>query len=171
MTPSHSNYIGIDPGKSGGITRIYKGYIESFKCPDTVECMDEIFKKMLQFSTNKIPKENTKLIIERVWARPSNATRSAFAYGENYGQWLGIIASNSVKITTILPTEWIRYYNCEKKLEYNERKRWLKQKAQVILTNYRAHCWKGVATLSLADSILITHYGKEEFFKIKKEPR
>ena len=30
--------------------------------------------------------------------------------------------------------------------------------------NYRAHTWKGVATLSLADSILIAHYGKKEYF-------
>ena len=164
MTTSHSNYIGIDPGKSGGITRIYKGYIESFKCPDSVEEMQIQFNYMLQFASIKIPNENTKLIMERVWARPSNATRSAFAYGVNYGQWLGIIASYGVKINTILPTEWIRYYNCDKKLEYNERKRWLKQKAQVILTNYRSHCWKGVATLDLADSILIAHYGKKEYF-------
>ena len=108
MMTSHSNYIGIDPGKSGGITRIYKGYIESFKCPDTVEGMDEVFKKMLQFCDLKIPVKNTKLIMERVWARPNNATRSAFTYGVNYGQWLGIFASNGIKVNTILPTEWIR---------------------------------------------------------------
>ncbi len=165
MKTSHFNYIGIDPGKSGGITRLYKGYIESFKCPDSAEGMSSLFKNMLQFCDVKIPLKNTKLVMERVWARPSNSTRSAFAYGVNYGQWLGIFASYGIQINTILPTEWIRYYNCDKKLEYNERKRWLKQKAQVILTNYRAHCWKGVATLNLADSILIAHYGKKEYFR------
>ena len=165
MAKSHFKYIGIDPGKSGGITRIYKGYIESFKCPDTVEEMQILFKYMLQFSSISISNEKTKLVMERVWARPNNATRSAFSYGVNYGQWLGIIASYGIKINTVLPTKWIRYYNCDKKLEYNERKKWLKQKAQVILTNYRSHSWKGVATLSLADSILIAHYGKKEYFK------
>jgi len=165
METSHFNYIGIDPGKSGGITRIYKGYIESFKCPETVEEMQIQFKSMLQFCSVSIPNENTKLVMERVWARPNNATRSAFSYGVNYGQWLGIIASCGVKINTILPTEWIRYYDCDKKLEYSERKRWLKKKAQVMLTHYRSHCWKGVATLSLADSILIAHYGKKEYFR------
>tara|TARA_R100000458_G_C8134404_1_gene148135 strand:+ start:70 stop:570 length:501 start_codon:yes stop_codon:yes gene_type:complete len=164
MTTSHFNYIGIDPGKSGGITRIYKGRIESFKCPDSVEEMQILFKYMLQFSSISIPKKNTRLVMERVWARPNNATRSAFNYGVNYGQWLGIIASYNIEINTILPTEWIRYYGCDKKLEYNERKKWLKQKAQVILTNYRTYCWKGIATLSLSDSILIAHYGKREYF-------
>jgi len=165
MMTSHFNYIGIDPGKSGGITRIYKGYIESFKCPETPEGMSATFKKMLSFCDIKIPNKNTKLVMERVWARPNNATRSAFSYGVNYGEWLGIFASNNIKVNTILPTEWIRYYDCNTKLEYSERKRWLKEKASVILKDYKPHTWKGVATLSLADSILIAHYGKQKYFK------
>ena len=35
-TQSHSKYIGIDPGKSGGIVCIDKDSIVAKKCPDNV---------------------------------------------------------------------------------------------------------------------------------------
>ena len=101
-----------------------------------------------------------KVLMERVWARPNNAVRSAFAYGVNYGQWLGIIACHEIPLQTCLPNEWISYYGCSKELEYQERKRWLKEKAKSLYPSLNV-------TLMTADSILITDYAKEVHFKDK----
>ena len=101
---------------------------------------------------------DVKLLMERVWARPNNAVRSAFAYGVNYGQWMGIVACHEVPLQTCLPNQWIKYYECSKDLEYQERKRWLKEKAQSLYPNLNV-------TLMTADSILITDYAMKEHFK------
>ena len=99
--------------------------------------------------------------MERVWARPNNAVRSAFAYGVNYGQWMGIIACHEVPLQTCLPNEWIKYYGCSKDLEYQERKRWLKEKAKSLYPKLNV-------TLMTSDSILIADYAMKEHFKEKE---
>ncbi len=156
MTPYRLNkYIGIDPGKSGGLVIIDEtGEAKAYKCPDKVFDMSVLFK----IAIGGTAPDKVKLLMERVWARPNNAVRSAFAYGVNYGQWMGIVACHEVPLQTCLPTDWIRYYECSKDLEYQERKRWLKEKAKSLYPNLNV-------TLMTADSILIADYAMKEHFK------
>ena len=155
MKKSHTKYIGIDPGKSGGLVVINeKGKAEAYKCPEKVLDMSLLF----QNAVGKTAPDNVKLLMERVWARPNNAVRSAFAYGVNYGQWMGIVACHEVPLQTCLPTEWISYFKCSKDLEYQERKRWLKEKAKSLYPKLNV-------TLMTSDSILIADYAMKEHFK------
>ena len=156
MKDCHSNkYIGIDPGKSGGIMIIDEtGKASAYKCPEKVFDMSVLFK----ISIGDTPPDNVKLLMERVWARPSNATRAAFTYGVNYGQWLGVAASHEIKMYTTLPNNWIKWIGCPKALPVADRKRWLKEKAKELYPSLKK------VTLKTADSILITHYAKEEYF-------
>tara|TARA_R110002020_G_scaffold118349_2_gene270574 strand:+ start:2619 stop:3095 length:477 start_codon:yes stop_codon:yes gene_type:complete len=151
---SHFKYIGIDPGKSGGVTMIQGKKIKTYKCPQRTEDMSILFSLLIGDSSSY----DVKLLMERVWARPNNAVRSAFAYGVNYGQWMGIIACHEVPLQTCLPNQWISYYKCDKNLEYQERKRWLKEKAKSLYPNLNI-------TLTTADSILIADYAMKEHFK------
>ena len=150
-----TKFIGIDPGKSGGITLISDEGIESIKCPKEPVDMAMFFQ---YFIGNTAP-HNVGILIERVWARPTNGSRHAFAYGFNYGLWFGIIARSNVNLHMILPNNWMKYFGCPKGLEYSERKRWLKQKAKELYPKIKR------ITLDTADSILIAHYAKEDFFK------
>ena len=43
-TNCHSKVIGIDPGKSGGISVIEDGTLKAYKCPKTVEDMAVLFQ-------------------------------------------------------------------------------------------------------------------------------
>ena len=149
-----TKFIGIDPGKSGGITLISDKGIEAAKCPKEPSDMAIFFE---YFIGDTAP-YNVGILIERVWARPTNGSRHAFAYGFNYGLWYGIIARKDIELHTILPNKWIQYFNCPKGIEYNERKKWLKGKAQELYPEIKR------VTLATADSILIAHYAKEEFF-------
>ena len=72
-TNSHFKYIGIDPGKSGGITMIYEKDIKTYKCPQRTEDMAILFS-LLVGDTSAY---DVKVLMERVWARPNNAVRSA----------------------------------------------------------------------------------------------
>jgi len=148
-------YIGIDPGKSGGITMIKNDTVETYKCPDRTIDMALLFYSMLGDEPN-----NVKLLMEKVWARPNNAVRSAFTYGVNYGQWLGIAAAAEIHMYTVLPAEWMTSVGCKKGMDYAVRKKWLKEKAQKLYPNCKI-------TLYTADSILIAHYAKETYFNEK----
>ena len=103
---SRFKYIGIDPGKSGGVTIIHGKKIKTYKCPQRTEDMAILFSLLIGDTSSY----DVKLLMERVWARPNNAVRSAFAYGVNYGQWMGIIACHEVPLQTCLPNQWISYY-------------------------------------------------------------
>ena len=88
-----------------------------------------------------------------VWARPNNASRAAFNYGVNYGQWLGIVSCYTIDVELILPANWMKFYGMEKGMEYQDRKKWLKAKAQELYPDLKV-------TLVNADAILIAHYNK-----------
>ena len=91
--------IGIDPGKSGAIAVWDDGIEKVVKCPNNPDDMSEVISLV---KNRYISSRNNYLVayIERVWARPSNATRAAFTFGVNYGEWLGILSA--LNIDTIL---------------------------------------------------------------------
>ena len=155
MIKSHFKYIGIDPGAGGGIAVIdEEDNIKAYKCPQSSEDMALLFEVLI----GDTPPENIRLLMERVWARPTNAVRAAFSYGVNYGQWLGVASSHEIKMNTVIPTEWIRWIGCPKALKSVIRKRWLKEKAQELYPEIKR------VTLKTSDAILITRYAKEEYF-------
>ena len=152
---SRFKYIGIDPGKGGGIAVIHgKGQIKAYKCPESSEEMALLF----QIIIGNTPPNKIRLLMERVWARPTNAVRAAFSYGVNYGQWLGISASHEVDMNTVIPIDWIKWIGCPKALKKDVRKRWLKEKARELYPKVNK------LTLATSDAILITHYAKGEHF-------
>ena len=155
---SRFKYIGIDPGKGGGIAVINeKGIMKAYKCPDSSEEMALLFQILM----GNTAADKIRLLMERVWARPTNAVRAAFSYGVNYGQWLGIAASHEVQMNTAIPVEWIKWIGCPKALKRDVRKRWLKKKAGELYPKINK------LTLATSDAILITHYAKEEYFNGK----
>ena len=159
MTPFRFKYIGIDPGKSGGLIVIDEhGEANAYKCPEKIFDMATLFK----IAIGDTPPDNVRLLMERVWARPSNATRAAFTYGVNYGQWLGIAASHEIKMYTTLPNIWIKWIGCPKALAVKERKHWLRDKAKELYPNIKK------VTLATADAILIGHYARKEYFNEKE---
>mgnify|MGYP003147831464 CR=1 FL=1 len=158
MTPFRFKYIGIDPGISGGLAVIdEEGQIRAYKCPSSSEDMALLFEVCMG---NTAP-DNIRLLMERVWARPTNAVRAAFSYGVNYGQWLGITSCNEIKMNTVLPVEWIKWVGCAKALKRDVRKRWLKERASNLYPEIKR------VTLKTSDAILITHYAKKEYFNEK----
>ena len=147
-------YLGIDPGKSGALCIIYPDEVIAHKCPSTATGMSDIIRNYL----NACVIENYKTVvgIEKVWAQPTNGTRHAFAFGTNYGMWLGVLGSSRIEPNFILPSKWQKTYREGKGLskEYLERKRELKAIAQKYVDFN--------VTLVTADAILIAKYLKEE---------
>ena len=144
-------WIGIDPGKSGGICIISNDDVRAYKCPQTADEMATLFGVAVG---NDAPIE-VYLTIEQVWARPTNGSRHSFAYGTNYGIWFGIAAAHEVTMNIVSPQKWMAEVGCPKGMELKERKHWLKDKAKKLYPALPK------VTLATADAIMIAKYGKD----------
>ena len=141
-------YIGIDPGKSGGICFLMDDEIKTFKCPTTTHDMAEklIISKNIRKCT---------AVIERVHAFPGQGVTSCFNFGYNYGVWLGILSALHIQYKLVSPQKWIKYYGVPK-MEKKDRKNYLKQLAQQMYPDHKV-------TLYNADAILLANYIKKTY--------
>ena len=151
MTNSHSKiYIGIDPGKSGGICVIEDEFIKAYACPRNIQDMALLFAMAISVNETK----TVIAYIEKVWARPHDAKGSIWKFAENYGTWLGIAGAYEINLQTVAPQRWIKYFETPK-LEKTKRKRYLRDKARSMYPDLKK------VTLKTADAILIATYAKE----------
>ncbi len=156
---SHSiKYIGIDPGKSGGIAVISNEGIEVKKCPESVQDMAFLFALILQ----ETPPSHVLVMIEKVWARPHDGRTSVFTFAGNYGQWQGIVACHEIKPHYVAPQVWMKAIGCPPKLSKKDRKNYLKALAKEKFPDLSKKM-----TLATADAMLIADYSKNIFDKTK----
>jgi len=139
--------IGIDPGRSGAVAIWSSGIDKVVKCPNNPKEMADVIKS--------INNKNVIAYVERVWARPSNATRAAFTFGVNYGEWLGILAALKIKTILVTPQTWMKYYKDKYKIKLPKDKKDRKNKLKKMAQEYTDK----KVTLYNADAILIAIYG------------
>ena len=142
-------YIGIDPGKGGGIGLIYNDVAYCKKCPATVSEMAEEIKTCVDIA----PDIQKMAIIEAVHSMPNQGVKSCFTFGEGYGKWLGILAAHKIPYTQVTPQKWMRHYGSLSK-DKKDRKNQLKHLAQQRFPEIKI-------TLATSDAILLANYLKE----------
>jgi cellobiose-specific phosphotransferase system component IIB len=146
--------IGIDPGKSGAVAVWDDGIEKVIKCPNNPDDMSAVIRLVKnQFISGK--SKYLVAYMERVWARPSNATRAAFTFGVNYGEWLGILSTLNVDTVLVTPQTWMKYYKDKFKIKLPKEKKDRKNKLKKIAAQYTDK----KVTLYNADAILIAVYG------------
>jgi len=98
-------YIGIDPGKSGGIACFYNDddVVRVSKCPDTPEGMYTIYG-ILTHGYDKV-----YAYIEHVWGFPSDSSKTAFVFGLNYGCWKTILEISNCQHDMVNPRVWQKH--------------------------------------------------------------
>jgi len=100
-------------------------------------------------------KRNTIAYIERVHAFPTDARSSAFKFGMNYGEWLGILGAMRIETILVTPQAWMKYFKEKLNIKLPKEKPKRKRKLKEIASQYTD---KSV-TLYNADAILIAAYG------------
>ena len=145
-------FIGIDPGKSGGIAILTSETAIVHACPRTIEDMATLIGVCL----NDVSAENVRVTVEKVWAFPTDGRRGSFSFGENYGQWQGILASHELDPVYVTPKVWQSHYEIKKGLPKPVRKKLLKQMAKDKYPDTIG------ITLKTADALLIALYGQED---------
>lgn len=154
----HFKYIGIDPGKGGGIVMIdtKEKDIEVQKCPDSIYNMALMFALMI----GDTPPSYIIVLIEKVWARPHDGRSSIFKFAQNYGQWEGIVNAHEIRPHHVSPQAWMKAMGCPKKLSKKDRKNYLKELAKKKYPNVNRRI-----TLATADAVLLADYAKNVFDK------
>lgn len=139
---SPSAFIGIDPGKSGGIARIDTAgkVIGANRMPDTE-------RDILDLLANDIG--GAYAVVERVSSWPGMGVVSAFTFGRGYGALLMALVSNNVPFETIPPAHWQKTMGCLSKRDKNVTKR----KAQQLFHGL-------TVTHAIADALLLAEYGR-----------
>lgn len=143
--------IGIDPGKSGGIAVITNKKVKLYPCPKTVDDMSMI----LGICLSDVASYRTAVYLEKVWAFPTDGRAGSFVFGQNFGQWQGILSTYELKVNLVTPKVWQTHFDITKGLPKDKRKKILKQMAID-----RCPGLKGI-TLKTCDALLIAIYGVE----------
>ena len=154
-------YIGIDPGKGGGIAIICEeeSWSQAYKFPKELEDLAPMIgTSMGSYSTNEIC-----VMIEHVHSFPTDGRPAAFSFGRNLGHWEGVLSTFELNKQTVAPRTWQEHYDIPIMPDKYERKRWLKEVAQELFPNIKV-------TLALSDALLIANYAKElQYYKKGKE--
>ncbi len=99
------NYIGIDPGKSGGIAIISEVGVEAIT-PMIIAGKDIDLAAMADWLENSISDEYAIACIEKVSAMPKQGVTSMFSFGFSTGAIHGILATMSIPRHLITPQAW-----------------------------------------------------------------
>ena len=158
MKSPFKKVIGIDPGKGGGIAVITNETITLHNCPRTVNDMALLFGICL----NDVAAYRTRVFLEKVWAFPTDGRVGSFTFGENYGQWQGILASHELEPVLVTPKMWQSHFDIKKGIPKDKRKKILKQMAIERCPGIKK------VTLKTADALLIAIYGVEAHLSYKR---
>ena len=171
MSKKNKTIIGIDPGKSGAIALWDEGIDKVIKCPPNVNDMSKAILSIVNtgWLDNGIyfPSRKNKTIayIERVHAFPTDGRSSAFKFGVNYGQWLGILSTLNIETVLVTPQKWMKYWKEKFNIKLPKDKQQRKRKLKEIAAQYTDK----KVTLYNADAILIAVYGFMEQTKKKED--
>ena len=151
-------YMGIDPGKAGGIVVLYGKQVETYPMPGTVHDVGAIFKK---WGRNL----DCKAVIEKVSASPQMGVTSAFTFGNGFG-WLQMALDMAdIKVEELTPQVWMKGLNIpprKKDMSDGEWKKSLRGRAQKLYPFLPCWMWKNIGLqLCVTDALLIATYCKQ----------
>ena len=141
-------FLGIDPGKSGGISRHDGDNITAYKFTGATPAdVLELFRDVSRDC-------QCHAIIEKVHSMPKNSKRSCFTFGKVYGMELMALTALKIPFEYVTPQKWQRYLGCMSKGDKNV----TKQKAQELFPHLKI-------THATADALLIGEYLKRTHYK------
>lgn len=148
-------YVGVDPGKSGGISclpcdingNVIHEKIKAVKMPETERDVWEHFRHL---KLDEFRDYNLKGAIEKVFAMPKQGVSSTFKFGTNYGFLRGMLIALEIPFIDVTARKWQRTLCCLS----GGNKNVTKAKAQELFPGIKR------ITHAIADSLLIAEYAR-----------
>lgn len=162
-------WIGIDPGKDGGICILQENFIECLEMP--VNCIDEIKSSFIYYLIKEY-KQNCFCLIEKSQSMPGQNSVSVFNYGKGYGQIISILQILKIPYEEISPLKWKREFNLiykkkkGEKITIYQKKKIVKERAVTIAEKLQP-CMefkteKGILLDGKAESFLLAEYARRK---------
>lgn len=145
-------YIGIDPGKHGGIAVMGADgdVLDVVKMPGTPQDLLDFLEQY---------KDDSFCTLERVGGMPGNGGSAMFNFGKGYGHLQMALLALHIPTEDVTPNKWEKTYQLGSSGKYTktEWKNRLKAKAQQMFP----HLGKKI-TLATCDALLICEYGRRQ---------
>ena len=135
-------FMGLDPGKSGGVAIVNDEDSEAFKIPATEGDLRDLISSLagtVRFA-----------LIEQVHSSPQMGVRSAFSFGRSYGTLRGLLLANNIPFDEVRPLKWMTHMKCKTGGDKNV----TKAKAQQLFPHLKI-------THAIADALLIAEYCRQ----------
>ena len=143
-----SLFIGIDPGKSGGIVVLGLDHVEdAIKMPATPKDTLDVFN---EYDSNK---EKIMCMVEEVGSMPGNGVKALFTFGYGTGVLHTSLIANKIPFVLVKPKKWMAYYGLAKRSKESGTawKNRLKSRAQMLFPDESVVLWN-------ADAFLLAYY-------------
>lgn len=101
-------YIGIDPGKNGGIACIGDGKNNSEAYPYS----DDVLINRLGLVCTKCSQNDVICYLEHVHAMPKQGVSSTFNFGMNFGFIQGVLRVYGIPYELVTPQKWKKEFSC-----------------------------------------------------------
>lgn len=138
-------FIGVDPGKTGGISIVNEKRAEAYKMPPNEMDLFDLLSKLVEG-------KDTFAILEKVHSSPQMGVKSAFTFGQNKGMLLMVLTALKIPFEEVTPHTWQRNLKCLTGGDKNVSKR----KAQQLFPDIKI-------THAIADALLIGEYARRNY--------
>ena len=135
-------YIGIDPGKSGSVAFNHKGSVWTVSFKESLADVSDAIR-------DAVISNSCLAMIEQVHSSPQMGVKSAFSFGQSFGQIEGILTAFKIPFDRVRPQVWQKALGCLTKGDKNITKR----KAQELFPDIKI-------THANADALLISEYNR-----------
>jgi crossover junction endodeoxyribonuclease RuvC len=142
------NYIGIDPGNSGGIAILYPAHCGQPGWEVTHKFKDATERDVWDMLAGLDP---AFAVIEAVHSSPQMGVVSSFTFGKSYGFLRGILTATGIPFDEVSPQKWQKAMGCLTKGDKNVSK----AKAQQLFPHLKV-------THAIADALLIAEFCRRE---------
>jgi crossover junction endodeoxyribonuclease RuvC len=143
--------IGIDPGKSGGISWITDGKACAEKMPETLKDFWELILDITGISKHYTQPTDFKAYLEQVSAMPGQGVTSCFTFGNGFGHLEMALTAAGIPFERVSPQKWQKSLGCRT----GGNKNISKAKAQELFPAIKC-------THAISDSLLIAEYGRRQ---------
>ena len=137
-------FLGIDPGKSGGVAWLHKDVARTAKMPATAADLCEWFDDLIAWYA---PYAAWRCVLEKVASSPQMGVKSAFTFGCGYGQLIGVLTALGIPFDEVSPQRWQKALGCMTAGDKNVSKR----RAQQLFPGLKV-------THATADALLLAEF-------------
>lgn len=137
-------FIGIDPGKSGGIAWLGEGEDPQYALLKNMTDQD-VWRCLA-----RLEMAGAYAVVEKVHSSPQMGVKSAFTFGRGYGFLVASLTASAIPFVEVTPNKWQKSLSCQTKGDKNV----TKQKAQQLYPSLKV-------THGNADALLIATYCRQ----------